>query len=163
MCIDSFTKCEIRESIQRIEELLNSGIFLQKNSRSPFVRSAFIDMLVCLRDLMYKSEKYSSRIIFDDGIVKTKGINDVSDTITYVRDALCHLDSDNHYLEDGNVRASYNVIYSKGCLMNIGNSKQASNYKDDVCFFFGQQKIYLKRHIIRALDEAKKNLSPLLS
>ena len=162
MSIDFFIKGEIQESIKRIEELLDSEIFLPKNSESLFVRSAFIETLVCLRDLMYKAAKYAERVNFDDDIVKTNKIKDITDTIKYVRDALCHLDSDNHYVEKGNIRASYNVLYRKARLLKIGDFEQASDYDDDVCFFFGSQKIYLKRHIMRAFEEAKRRLLPLL-
>ena len=112
---------------------------------------------------MYKAEKYGKRICFVDDIVKTNEIQDISDVIKYVRDALCHLDSDNHYVEQGNIKASYNVVYGKWRLLKIGNSEQASDYDDDVCFFFGSQKIYLKRHILRAFEEAKAKLLPLIS
>ena len=30
-----------------------------------------------------------------------------------------------------------------------------SDYDDDICIFFGDQKIYLVRHIIRAVKEAE--------
>ncbi len=163
MDIEFFSKEEIQESIRRIDELIKSGIFLPQNSDSPFVRSAFIETLVCLRDLMYKTEIYSERINFDDDIVKTDKIKDVTDIIKYVRDALCHLDSDTHYVEKGNIKASYNVAYRKTQLLKIGDFEQASAYNDDVCFFFGTHKIYLRRHIIRAFEEAKRKLLPLLS
>ena len=162
MTIDFFTKGEILASIRRIEDLLASKIFSPENSESPLVRSAFIETLVCLRDLMYKTEKYAERLDFDDDIVRTDKIKDVTDTIKYVRDALCHIDSDKHYIEKGNIRASYNIAYRKGRLLKNGDFEQASDYDDEVCFFFGSQKIYLKRHIIRAAKEAKRRLLPLL-
>lgn len=160
--IDFFTRGVIEEEIGRIKELIDSGIFLPKNSQSPLVKSAFIEVLICLRDLMYKTEEYVTRISFDDDIVKAGNIKDVTDTIKYVRDALCHLDSDKHYLENGNIRASYNVAYGKKQLLKIGGFTQASDYDDDICFFFGTQKIYLNRHIIRAFEEAKNKLLPLI-
>jgi hypothetical protein len=33
---------------------------------------------------------------------------------------------------------------------------------DDVAFFFGPQRLYLRRHILRAFDEARKNLAAVL-
>jgi len=162
MCIDEFSRSEIEEAIKRIDELMRTEIFTTKNIHNPFVRSAFIEVLICLRDLMYKAEKYSSRISFDDEIVKTKEIQDISSVIKYVRDALCHLDSENHYIEPGNIKASYNIMYGKGVLLRIGDFKQESEHDDDPCFFFGSQKIYLKTHILRAYEEAKTKLLPLL-
>jgi len=163
MCIDSFSKSEIEDSLQRIEAILKSDIFAPGNDGHPLVRSAFIELLICLRDLMYKTEKYCSRVTFDDDIVKSANINDITDVIKYVRDALCHLDSDNHYLEKGNIKATYNINRGKGTIAKIGDFEQTSNYSDDLCFFFGSQRIYLNRHIVRAFEEVKKNLLPILT
>lgn len=142
---------------------MGTEVLLPKNINNPFVRSAFIEVLICLRDLMYKTEKYSERIRFDDDIVKTKEIQDISDVIKYVRDAVCHLDSDKHYSEQGDIKASYNIMYGKGRLLKSEDFEQVSDHDDDVCFFFGSQKIYLKRHILRAFNEAKAKLLPLIS
>ncbi len=37
------------------------------------------------------------------------------------------------------------------------------DYADDVAFIFGYQRIYLRRHIFRAFDEAKANLEPAIA
>lgn len=161
--IDLFSKSEIESAIQRIEELLGCGIFQSQNSRNVLFRAAFIELLIALRDLMYKAQKYSSRIAFDDDVKKTKKIKDVSDLIKHVRDALCHPDSENHYIEVGNIKATFNVAFGKVNLLKIGDFEQSSQYQDDICFFFGSQGIYLKRHIVRAFEEAKGKLLPIIS
>lgn len=160
--IDFFTKSEIESAIQRIDELLSCGIFQPKNSQDVLFRAAFIELLIALRDLMYKTSKYASRITFDDDVKKTDKIKDVTDLIKYVRDALCHPDSDNHYVEEGNIKASFNVAFGKAKLLKIGDFEQTSNYPDDICFFFGSQGIYLGRHIVRAFEEVKGKLLPLI-
>ncbi len=161
--MDFLTKCEIESTFRRLNEILASGIFAPQNGGHIFVQSAFIETLIRLRDLMFKTEQYSSRISFTDDVVTSAKVNDVTDLIKFVRDALCHPESENHYIDVANqIKATYNVAYGKGALLSIGTAAQASDYDDDVCFFFGLQKIYLHRHIIRAFDEAKQKLSPLL-
>ena len=162
MSIDFHTKTEIQVSIKRIGELLSSGIFLPQNKENVFVKSAFIETMVCLRDLMKKTENYSERVCFDDDIVKIDNINDVTDSIKYIRDTLCHIHTDKHYIKNEEMKAPYNVVYGKKRLLKYGNFEQTSDYDDDVCFFCGKQKIYLNRHIIRAFEEAKQKLLPLL-
>jgi hypothetical protein len=71
---------------------------MPQQKRNPFRHSALVDVLICLRDLMAKTERYSSRVAFTDDVVITPRVRDVSDTIKAVRDALCHLDSPNHDL-----------------------------------------------------------------
>ncbi len=51
--------CE--SDIRRIRELLGTGIFEVSNAGNPLQRSAFIELIICLRDLMFKTEKYARR------------------------------------------------------------------------------------------------------
>lgn len=90
-------------------------------------------------------------------------MQDISDLIKFVRDALCHPDSDNHYIEAGNIKSTFNVAFSKVNIMKIGDFEQASKYEDDTCFFFASHGVYLRRHIVRAFEEAKTHLIPLLN
>lgn len=160
--LDFFIKGDIEVSIRRIDELLQCGIFQPQNAQNILFRAAFIELLISLRDLMYKAQKYVARISFEDGIKKTDKINDVSDLIKYVRDALCHPDSENHYIEAGNIKSTFNVAFGQANLLKIGDFEQSSNYEDDICFFFGSHGIYMQRHIIRAFQEARAKLEPLL-
>ncbi len=155
--MDFHSKSDIESSINRIDQLMSCGIFEPSNSGNVLFRAAFIEMLIAMRDLMYKSQKYAQRISFTDDVSQSDKIQDVSDLIKYVRDALCHPDSDNHYIEPGNIKATFNVAFGKANLLKIGDFEQKSLYQDDVCFFFGSKAIYLNRHIIRAFDEAKKS------
>jgi hypothetical protein len=121
-----------------------------------------VEALIALRDLMYKAEKYASRISFTDDVTVTEQVADVTALIKYVRNALCHPDSENHYLEKGNIKATFNVCFGKGTLLKMGDFEQTNPYEDETCFFFGSQRIFLGRHILRAYDEAKSKLVPLL-
>jgi hypothetical protein len=160
--MDFFDEYEIDDSLTVIEQLLSSGIFNSQNARSIFFKPAFISVLISLRDLMYKSEKYSSRIAFADDVIQVGKVNDVSDLIKFVRDALCHPDSDNHYVEDG-IKSSFNVFFGGGSIAQVGGQRQENSYDDDICFYFGPHRIYLRRHIIRAFEEADAKLSPLMN
>ena len=157
------TKMDIEQSISRIDKLFECGIFNQENSQNPLVQSALTELLIRLRDLMAKVEYYASRINFQDDINQNEKITDVSDSIKFIRDAICHIDSKNHNHDECNARLSYNITYGKCNLMKIGDLEIKSDYKDDVCFFFGSQKLYLNRHIKRAYNEAKINLKSILA
>ena len=162
MEIDSFSKSEIESSLNRIDAILGENIFDIENKKHPLVKSAFIELLICLCDLMHKADKFASRISFDEDVIKTERINDITDVVEYMRDALCHLDSENHYLEAGDKKAPFNIIYGKGSVLTLFGYVQESYYPDDVCFFYGSQKIYLNRHILPAVEEARSKLLPTL-
>lgn len=160
--MDFFDRSDIESSIRRIDELMSCGIFAPANAGNVLFRAAFIELLIALRDLMYKAEKHVSRVAFADDVLTTAQVHDVSALIKYVRDALCHPDSDNHYFEKGNIKSTFNVCFGKGVLLKTPDFEQSSPYTDDICFFFGSQRILLKRHIVRAYEEAKGKLIPLL-
>ncbi|WP_122602901.1 hypothetical protein [Pseudomonas viridiflava] len=155
-------EADIDRSLRLIEQVVASGIFNPANGNSPFFQPSFIAVLISLRDLMFKVEKYSSRIDFSDDVTQLGNVKDVSGLIKFVRDALCHPDSDNHYLENG-VKATFNVVFGAGCIADYGDYRQESLYEDDICFFFGRHRIYLRRHIVRAFEEASEKLSPMLN
>ncbi len=166
--MDFFDKSDIESDIEIIKKTLASNIFAFENSRHLFFRAAFIEVLIHLRDLMFKTERFAIRISFTDDVLTTpkiKGvtpeIKDVSDLIKAVRDAMCHPDIEHHYLPQNNSKASFNIAFGKGGF-TLGGVAHKSEYDDDVCFFFGIHKIYLNRHIIRAFEEAKQKLLPLI-
>lgn len=160
--MDFYERNEVSTSFREIGRIINSGIFTVENTRSPFFKASFIAMLIELRALMYKAEKYATKITFSDDVLQRDKVRDVSDLIKFVRDAVCHPDIPHHHLDDGS-RATFNVVFGAGCIAQIGDHRQESLYPDDICFFFGVQHIYLKRHVIRAVDEAFVKLSPLLN
>ena len=156
--MDFEAKTEAFHSIKRIDEILGSGIFDPKNSQHPLRESAFIEMIICLRDLMEKVETYTERISFKDDLNLNDKTVDVTDSIRHVRDAICHLDSHKRHIDENKNRVAFCFISGKGCLMKINDVEIGSDYEDDICFFYGNHKLYFKRHIIRAFNEAKEKL-----
>ncbi len=157
--IDFFTRSEIEIDIDRISSILKSGIFNHENSNHLLFQSAFIELMIRLRDLLSKSEKYNNKMNFSDDIIITDSVKDITEAIIFVRDAICHIDSPKNMADkDNKIVSSFNVIFGKGNFMKLNNKDFNSDYEDDVCFFYGEQKLYLKRHIIRAFEEAKREL-----
>lgn len=161
--MDFSTKTDIEISFGRIESLLGSGIFHAKNVENPLVQSALTELLIRIRDLMAKAKKYSVEVSFSDDVNITEKIKNISDAIKFIRDAVCHIDSENHNHDECSARLSFNRMYGKGTFMSIGTVELKSDYDDDLCFFFGSQKLYLNRHLVRAYHEAKGNLEPVMA
>lgn len=162
--LDFSTKAIIESSIERIEEILTTGVLVQPTAQNHiFHNSAFIELLILLRDLMYKTESYATRVSFTYDVLLGAQVKDVTDLIKYMRDALCHRESNNHVLDKTRGwTVTFCSIRGKGSLARFGDLVLQSEYSDDICYFFGAQKIYLFRHIIRAFQESKAQLLPLL-
>lgn len=174
MELDAYDRSEILTDIHRIEEILTTDIFECRNCRHPLALSAFIELMICLYDLMCKAEKYCRRIDFVDDVINTvkiqknesKQVFDVTSLIRFVRNAACHIDGDNrvyHGVEKPKDKPkirkgagiSFQRCFGKGGMFESLQSK----CDDDQSFGYGEQLIYLKRHIVRAFEEAKSELT----
>jgi hypothetical protein len=142
----------------RIYSIINSEIFDYRNNNHPLRQAAFIQLAICLRDVAFKCENNGKRINFTDDVIQTNTIKDVSDLIKFCRDACCHIDSNNHKFDSGGT-FSFNTLYGNTEFAGVINPYD----DDDVCFCFGGQKIFLKRHINRFLDEAVSWLKTQMS
>src|SRR5690606_5707552 len=129
-------------NIRRISELLSCRIFEPENSGHLLQQSAFIELMICLRDLLHKAEKYGSRISFTDDVLTNSYVADVSDAVTAVRDACCHIDSFKRDFDANGNRGSYMVAYGKCNLAKINDLELKSEYEDDIAVFYGANRIY---------------------
>lgn len=99
--------------------------------------SIITEILIHLRDLLFKLNAIGNRIDFKDYITKDseKGIEDISDLIKHFRDAACHNESPNRrnfkgYIFAGNIFAAY-------------------DFDDEITLLMGDSKLYVKRHLVR--------------
>ena len=152
---DFFVKTDIERNIRRVTELLDTEAL---NSPNVFQESVLIEVMVKLHDLLQTLSQLGYRINFTEDVVE----GDVTDLVSKIRNLACHSESEGHFLDkEHHVKFTFNVSYGKGNLAIINGRELTSDYDDDVCFFFGEQKIYLKRHILRALQEAQEKYKEL--
>lgn len=166
MDIDSFTESEIKSDIKRIKATLESNIFAPENSGHPLLEASFTELIVCLNDLLQKAKDLGVPVTFSDDIVKMDKVNDITDTVSKIRNAVCHISSPLRFhtkTEQQMINISFVVLYGKVSFAKIDEIEIRSDFADDVCFMYGAFKLYLNRHIIRAYVEACQKVLPLLS
>jgi len=126
----------------------------------PLRNSALIELVICLRDLLWKADHYGVRVAFTDDVMANAYVKDVTDAVTAVRDACCHIDSFKKLFDkSGNRGAFITVSKTRGmAAVTLGGVSLRNDYEDDTAFFFGPNRLYLRRHIVRAFGEARRNL-----
>jgi hypothetical protein len=156
--MNDFIAPEILFDVVRFNELKESKILDDINPQNLFLFSAIIEMLIRLRDLLYKSEMVAGKKVnFKDDVIITDTVKDVTDLIKYARDAACHIESSKNIINDNNY-SNLSIIIGKGMLqMDL----PSSDYEDDLAIIFGKQRIYYKRHMLRSFNDAIENLLPL--
>jgi hypothetical protein len=152
---DFFIKTDISSNIRLSENLLKTGVFSASILR-PFQEPVFISIILKLDDTLQKFDSLEKRINFSDDI-NIAGL-DVTDLVNKIRNAICHTNSQENLLDKKTqIKFVFNIVVGKGSAISIdGKALANSEYEDDIAFFYGEYRIYLRRHIFRLLEESKK-------
>jgi len=155
---DFLIKSQIEMNLNDVAMLINTGVFNASILRN-FQEPVFVSIILKLHDLLQKLNNLGKRVNFKDEIPE----GDITDLISKVRNAICHLDSYENLLDKKTqIKFVFNMIIGKCSAISIGDEiKAKSDYDDDIAFYYGAHRLYFNRHIIRALKDAKKNTSEL--
>jgi len=154
---DFFTKTQLETDLYRVKGLINTGIFNAPILRD-FQELVFTEIIIKLWDLTQKLSYFKKRVDFKEDINE----GDITDLVRKIRYAVCHIDSGEHMLKnDQHIKFTFNIAFGKCNLASINGRAITSDYDDDICFFFGDNKIYFKRHIIKCIQEAEKKIQEL--
>ena len=150
----SYHQSDIQACISSIDELLKAGIFSPQGLRSPFLRPSITQILIDLNDVLQKASSMGKRISFIDDVFPNDGSQDVTTLINNCRNACCHISSGKHLFE--NNKFTFMVMIGKhenGVVIN--GQSLGCQYEDDVAIFWGNIRLYLKRNLLRAFQEAQ--------
>lgn len=141
---------ETAHTIRRLTQLFNPAQFDLTGKDEIWLfyyHSIICEILIHLRDLLEKLKKEGIEIKRSDSIIEQSNLKEknITELITYCRDACCHNDSHKR-------RTSAGVLYSQ-------NVHRAFDYTDDVTIIFGDNKLLVRRHLIwlykRVVNEFK--------
>ena len=134
---------EIFGNILRLNDLLKTQILGTYNN-SVFIHSAFSEVMILLRDLISKAELYFDyRILEDHDVNKTKDVENVSDLIIYMRNAVCHLESENNKINGS--RFKFFRFYNNHTVIEVNGYPVQSKYNDDIGYCFGKTDVILQK------------------
>ena len=154
---DFFVKTDISSNIRNSENLLKTGVFSAGVLR-PFQESVFISIILKFDDTLQKFNIFDKRINFTDDINITAEVEDITDLVNKIRNAVCHINSPENLLDKTTkTKFVFSTIIGKGTAISIdGKPLATSEYEDDIAFYYGEYRIYLRRHIFRLIEESKK-------
>lgn len=146
---------DMAQAIAKCESALASNSILDNNA---WIREAtFIFLSIYLNEILQKLKSINRRISFQDDI-SIRGrdnLKDITDLINAIRNSACHIKSNLHAVAGENNTGRFNIMRGKGTMMQIGEVSYGNDYEDDVAIWSGELRIYLNRHIKRAVAEAK--------
>ena len=147
---------------QRCMELYMSKV-LEEDSL--FTQSVFIEVIIRLNYILQKLNNYC-RVTWTDDIQLVGGIKDITDLVNKLRNAICHIDSKLNNLRETTTKLTFNIV-RRGFINTVksGSQKIRNDYNDDIAFYYGEFRIYLKRHIERLVKELPRvihSLQPIM-
>jgi|SRR3989344_3852598 len=148
-----FIKSQIQSNIRSIAQLIDTGVF-NADVLNIFREPVFVSIILKFNNLLQKFSQLENRIVFKDDI--SVGDIDITELIRRVRNAIGHLDSNENMLNDeSQCKFVFNVVSGKMQNAFVINGKSyGSDYEDDIAVFYGEYRIYLKRHIVKAFQES---------
>ena len=129
---------DIQSSVSRCADLFNCGVFNPSSSAGVLFESAVTLLLVHLNDLLQKAKLDGQRIDFADDMEVTEAMVDVTDLVRACRNAACHVTSGEHKIDSG----KFTFCVTSGYGPNA----------DDIAIYYGRNRIYLKRHLLRSFE-----------
>ncbi|WP_122259700.1 hypothetical protein [Pseudomonas syringae] len=141
---------DIQSSIMRCNDLFNTGIFNSNNSTGVIFEAAVTLVVLNLHDLLQKAHKDGKRVDFVDDVEITKNISDVTDLISACRNAACHISSGSHNIESCKFTFCVATGYGPGSY-SINGKDMGCDYADDIAIYYGEKRVYVRRHLHRSL------------
>jgi hypothetical protein len=150
-------KMEKWQNISLLESALStsgrilSSNFYEVDNPSFLSEACFMMLMVSMKDALMLLSELGRRISFNEDL--PRGV-DVTKAIVDMRNAICHLGSRSRRAHPNGIFFSYGRVVGKGILAKIYDVELSNEYEDDVAFFYGSQRLLLKRHLVRACNEA---------
>ena len=131
----------------------------------PFWAEAALTLLsIKLNDVLQFLKENDSRVSFRDPTDIASG--DVTDYVNNIRNVCCHISSPESKMFKSHIEVLFATVMP-GDKAHFNFPEVAGGteivhenpYKDDKLFFYGQHRIFLERHLIRAIKEARMILT----
>lgn len=156
MSASQLSQRDLLDEVHQCANLVNDRSLEGDSSHA---ESVFKDILIRLDDVLQELAKAGKRITWTDDLpAGRKDVSDITDLISRLRNAGCHINSGDRRIPDVGIRLVFNRVFGKGTLIKAGNITIGSDYEDDVAFFYGDLRIYLQRHFVKLLKHLQQIL-----
>ncbi len=143
-----------RSRLNRLHQLLESDIFDKQRADSQIGERAFSEIIGLLDEVLQQSEEAGHRIDF----IKEVGVHGKIQDITSLVNSLHRNFTPETVPVTGSAPSRFNCYYDAGTGYFANGFFFSADHNDEVAFFVDDQRIYLNRHIKRALQEAEQYL-----
>ncbi|UFH54863.1 hypothetical protein [Spirosoma sp. KNUC1025] len=154
------TSNQIKVNLARIHALMDSPLFKHDSSEITSWRPVFSELITLLNDVLHQADQLDKRVGFMDNVGVNGKIQDITSLVEWMHERLPNLPADQPgQLSDNHL----NRYFDRGTGYFANGYFFTADFDDELAFFVDDQRIYLNRHIRRAITEAEKSLPNLNS
>ena len=144
-----------KSSFVRVYALLNSPVFNRDSNEEVVWRPAFTELITLVDEVLLRAQQAGQRVDFLEGVGVNGKIQDITSLVEWMRSCVPALAAD----RPGQLPANrLNRYVDQGTGYFANGSFFTGEYDNEVAFFIDDQRIYLDRHLRRAVDEAEQHL-----
>ena len=142
-------------SINRLHQLLGSDVFDRNRPNDGTCERAFTEVIRLLDGLLRQAEAAGQRIDFTKEVGVHGKIQDITSLISSMHSTL----QSETATGAGPAANQFNCYYDAGNGYFANGVFFVSEYDNEVAFFVGEERVYLNRHLKRAMQEAETYLA----
>lgn len=144
-----------QSSSSRLHQLLDSSTFTRYSPDNSTCEPAFVEVIQLLDDLLQQAEQSGRRIDFIKEVGVSGRIQDITSLVSNLRSKIItEVGMPAHFSPN-----EFNCYYDAGTGYFANGFFFSADYNNEVAFFVDDQRIYLNRHIRRALQEVEQPLT----
>ncbi|GAB3935288.1 hypothetical protein [Larkinella terrae] len=146
----------IKLCLIRVHKLIESLTFYRDSDEKEPWKATFAELIMTVDDLLKHFRQLGQEIAFTEAVGVNGKIQDITSLVVWMRSCLPALITDlsdhlpanrlNRYFNQGN------GYFANGCFFSV-------DYDNEQAFFIDDQRIYLKHHLVRLVDEVESYLS----
>ncbi|QJW91705.1 hypothetical protein HNV11_21130 [Spirosoma taeanense] len=138
----------------QLHQLIGSPIFDRNRPDDGACEQTFAELIRLVDDLLHQSEKAGHRVDFTNGVGVHGKIQDITSLVESIRRSVIPQTGLPAHFAPG----QFNCYYDAGNGYFANGVFFSADYDADVAFFVDEQRIYLRHHIERAVQEAEQHL-----
>ncbi|MVM36017.1 hypothetical protein GO755_38750 [Spirosoma sp. HMF4905] len=149
---------QTKQRLNRVHQLLKSPVFDLKSVDDNSWKVAFAELIMVSDELLNQSSELGHRIDFYEGVGVTGKIQDITSLVEWMRACLPKSVAD---LSDQLTTQRLNRYFNQGTGYFANGYFFTGEFDGELALYIDDQRIYLKRQLGRAIEEAEPFLTHL--
>lgn len=147
-----YTADQIKQRLNRVHQLLESPLFDPSSLDTGPWKVAFAELIMVSDELLNQSQQLGHRIDFYEGVGVSGKIQDITSLVEWMRACLPASIAD---LAGQLTTQRLNRYFDQGTGYFANGSFFTGEFDNELALFIDDQRIYLKRQLARAIQEAE--------